>query len=457
MIVIQEPCVRRENWRCLVACPREGCSGSNFERFRFCQWCGTQRKSVPLDSQLGTVDEEAIETRRVKLESLIEDKTHFRDKCKEVEWFQVFVKSRKDPRLRRASVFDAMPSDVIDFFIYRDVSGKGRTIVREYECQSRGFSGPCQCPKRMSAESVRTLVSKLRTRFYELGCAGPWNADTSSGNPADSRIVYQMVTAVREEQAKAGVMVMSARQRALLPQKLTDLVSFMQKEAKELLRQQKFVDFVRRKQDIAWLCVQYRSMNRGAELSALRIGNTVFGPNECCVIFQFTFSKIMRDGASNEFAVQALPEGDMTCPVRAMKDYILVSKIYLGWDWDTANGAFVFPSFGSSNGGARSNTPVSAKAYGDRFKKYLSRAGLLEAESLHGLRASGALTKALMGWSIAEIMQQGYWKCPATALRYIGLLRLIVGDEFVRAVRSTEGDFSADIGLCPQNPYGFLP
>ena len=85
MNVIQEPCVRRENWRCLVACPREGCSGSNFERFRSCQWCGTQRQSVPLDSQLGTVDEEAIETRCVKLESLIEDKTHFRDKCKEFE------------------------------------------------------------------------------------------------------------------------------------------------------------------------------------------------------------------------------------------------------------------------------------------------------------------------------------------------------------------------------------
>ena len=26
---------------------------------------------------------------------------------------------------------------------------------------------------------------------------------------------------------------------------------------------------------------------------------------------------------------------------------------------------------------------------------------------------------------------KGYWKCPATALRYIGLLQLIVGGEFV--------------------------
>ena len=56
-------------------------------------------------------------------------------------------------------------------------------------------------------------------------------------------------------------------------------------------------------------------------------------------------------------------------------------------------------------------------------------------ESLHGLRAGGALFMALSGKSLADIMLQGFWKSPETARRYIGLLERIVGDEFARAVR----------------------
>ena len=400
-----------------------------------------------------SINEKGIADRKAALELLVEDKPHYREKCKEFDKFTSFVASRQDIRLRRSSVFEALPGDVIDYFISRDVSGNGRTVVHKVDCETRGFSGTCACPSRLSAETVRTMVSKIRTMFYELGCAGPWNAESCTGNPADSRAVNQMVVAVQEEQAKAGCMVMSARRRALLPEKLKLLVHAMEEEAKRFQRQGKLVDFIRRKQDIAWLCVQYRSMNRGAELSALRIGNTVFGPNDCCVVFQFTFSKIMRDGSSNEFAVQAIP-GDPTCPVEALKEYVKLSRLYLRWDW-TVEGAFVFASFGAS--GVRSSVPVTAGAYAQRFQTYLVRAGLKEDETLHGLRAAGALTAALKGWTISEIMQQGYWKNPATALQYVGLLRLIVGEEFVRAVRASEGDFTVDVGSSIQNPYSWLP
>ena len=56
-------------------------------------------------------------------------------------------------------------------------------------------------------------------------------------------------------------------------------------------------------------------------------------------------------------------------------------------------------------------------------------------ESLHGLRAGGALYKALRGESLEEIMLQGFWRSPSTALHYIGLLELLVGEEFALAVR----------------------
>jgi hypothetical protein len=65
-------------------------------------------------------------------------------------------------------------------------------------------------------------------------------------------------------------------------------------------------------QDLAWLTVQYRTLNRGAELSSLRTENTAFGPNMCCVVFQICFSKVLQGGSVHEFGVSARP-GDPTC------------------------------------------------------------------------------------------------------------------------------------------------
>ena len=72
-----------------------------------------------------------------------------------------------------------------------------------------------------------------------------------------------------------------------------------------------------------------------------------------------------------------------------------------------------------------------------RFKAYLKDLRLDDTdtvgvlESLHGLRAGGALWMALKGDDLREIMAQGFWKSPKTAIHYIGMLRTVIGDEFV--------------------------
>ena len=58
------------------------------------------------------------------------------------------------------------------------------------------------------------------------------------------------------------------------------------------------------------------------------------------------------------------------------------------------------------------------------------------AESLHGLRAGGALRMAVAGAELHEVMLQGFWRSPATALHYIGILDQVVGPEFKEAVRN---------------------
>ena len=442
----------------LVACPVLGCSGANFLDFRYCQWCGTARKVVslqmPAGHQQAKIDDIAILQRRQQLVTAMAIKSHSVAKDKEFEAFEIFVYSRS-AGFQRCSVFQATPADVVDFIIYRDMTGEGRTVVHQMSCMNRPRSG-CGCPVGLSAESIRGLASKLKTRFYELGCCGAWNASDGSGNPADSGLVSMMVRAIREEQAKAGVNIMSARRKALLPQKLEQLLNKLCTRADELYEQAHqrsnqlgiavdLAPVLRVMQDAAWFAVQFRALNRGSELQNLRTGGTFIGPNACCIGFQFTFSKVMRAGGSMEFGVQQRP-GDPTCPVLHFKKYVALSSSVFHWNWDI-DGALVFDSFDKF--GARTNTPVTAGAMNQRFQTYLKLFGMDDSEtsgileSLHGLRAGGALELALAGESLTDIMLQGFWKRPSTALHYIGLLSRVVGDEFVEALQAQKWSWAS--------------
>jgi len=62
--------------------------------------------------------------------------------------------------------------------------------------------------------------------------------------------------------------------------------------------------------------------------------------------------------------------------------------------------------------------------------------GMNEGEGLHGLRAGGAIDKALSGASLQEIMLQGFWKSPASALRYLGMVELLVEEDMTAAVQA---------------------
>jgi hypothetical protein len=434
----------------LVACPALGCGGANFADFRFCQWCGIARKVIALTNSLAIpVNDEGIIARRLILVKAISQKSHSIAKDKEFEAFEIFLRSRS-LGLRRRDVFQAIPLDVVDFIIFRDLSGEGRTKVHKLDCMTRSSAG-CDCPVGLSAESIRGLASKLKTRFYELGSCGAWNAVAGSGNPADSGLVSLIVLAMKEEQARAGVHIMSARRRALLPDKLNLLVCKLTEKANKVYalafqRGKQFQEapdlspFLRILQDLAWFTIQFRALNRGSEIQNLRVQDTIFGPNLCCAIFQFGFSKVMRTGQSHEFGVQKR-DGDLTCPVKHFLKYINVSKTMFSWDWKI-DGAFVFDSFNKH--GERTGSPVSANAMNQRFQTYLKEFGMDDSatkgvlESLHGLRAGGALELALEGASLADIMVQGFWKSPQTALHYIGLLSRVIGDEFLEDIQKTK-------------------
>jgi hypothetical protein len=363
-----------------------------------------------------------------------------------------FLKARPTMSLRRASIFEATPEDVVDFLVFRDLAGTGRTTVHNPLCVNRLPSPACGCPhSRQSQSAVQAMASKIRTRFFELGCAGTWSSTTFTGNPADSALVERYTSAITEEQGKAGCVAITARQRAMLPQKLRLLISKMKAKAQDAYG----VDlkkYLRILQDVAWITTQYRSLNRGAELSDLRVEHTAVGPNKSCILFQITFSKKMRDGESHEFGVPAL-DGDVTCPVRAFLTYMEESERLFQWDWECDTGFPVFAAIQAK--GKRGRVAVTAGAMAQRFSNYLRDFGLDDSESvgvlesLHGLRAGGALYRALQGEDLKDIMLQGFWKKPETALHYIGLLQEIIGSDFQvalsdRGIAATKQSASKD-------------
>lgn len=334
------------------------------------------------------------------------------------------------------------PDDVVDFLVHRCLKGDGRTMVHLPSCTTRGKRhGSCDCPKRMGQSAACALASKVRTRFAELGCAGPWSSQSFSGNPADSALVHRYTAAVKEEQAMAGCVSVTARQRAMLPDKLRELVRRLRRQAYAAFPTDK-VKWVRLLQDIAWLTIQFRSLNRGAELSGLRTAEAVLGPNDSCIAFQVSFGKTLRGGnVSHEFGVPQ-PPGDGACPVRAFRQYTSETRTLFQWTWDS--GSFpVFPYIGPE--GRRRETAVTAAAMAQRFRSHLRScfSGDWESteilESLHGLRAGGALNMALEGSSLRDIMAQGFWASPKTALHYVGMLCELIGPEFEDAVRDRGG------------------
>ena len=64
------------------------------------------------------------------------------------------------------------------------------------------------------------------------------------------------------------------------------------------------------------------------------------------------------------------------------------------------------------------------------------------------MRAGGALALAFKGSSLREIMAQGLWSSPSTAMQYIGILKEMIGVEFLEEVQRRHA------GLLPSIPSG---
>ena len=74
-------------------------------------------------------------------------------------------------------------------------------------CQFLGLQGKqtCNCPTRLSARTVDSLIGKLRSIFTALGRTGDWDDRFGFGNPASHFSVKQYLKSIQLEQSQARV------------------------------------------------------------------------------------------------------------------------------------------------------------------------------------------------------------------------------------------------------------
>ena len=189
-------------WRPAVQCNE--CSYPNDDCFQFCQRCGLQRygsNALGPSSKKFKIDLEQLEARIKDLDSARASTAYQRQKSQLEAEFSGFLASLQP----RKSIFSSTPRDIVRFLVWKD--GKGKTMVHKDSCQFFGLQGKQtrNCPTRLSAGTVDSLIGKLRSIFNALGRTGDWDDRFGSGNPASHLCVKQYLKSIQSEQSQARV------------------------------------------------------------------------------------------------------------------------------------------------------------------------------------------------------------------------------------------------------------
>ena len=104
------------------------------------------------------------------------------------------------------TLFLATPRDIVRFLVWKDGNSNGNNGALGL-VSVPWFNGKitCNCPTRLSAGSVDSLIGKLRSIFNALGRSGDWDDSFGFGNPALHLSVKQCLKSVQRERAQARV------------------------------------------------------------------------------------------------------------------------------------------------------------------------------------------------------------------------------------------------------------
>lgn len=314
-------------------------------------------------------------------------------------------------------LFSATPSDVVSFLIWKD--SKGKTQIHNFDCPNVGIREhpPCACPVRLAAGTVDSLIGKLRAIFREAGRTQDWEEKLCLGNPAASLLVKRYLKLFKEEQAIAGVTPKQAI--PMFADKLVRLADHIDLKLQAINNDAATIYILVR--DQAFFKTLLFSGDRPGDLSQVKTQEILRFPNDDGLLFNHTWGKTLRGGSSNLFGIKRC-QNTKICAVAAIERYISTSR---SLRIDLSEGFLFRPT---SKSGGIINTPVSSESMGNRLNLYLKQAGIHEGETAHSFRSGSAITLALTGANLADIMTHVGWGREHTAHYYMQLAKVIQFD-----------------------------
>ena len=160
-------------------------------------------------------------------------------------------------------------------------------------------------------------------------------------------------------------------------------------------------------------------------------------PNDDGLLFNHVWGKTLRDGDSNVFGIRRNSNSTI-CPVRAIEEYMAISRQL---QIDLTTGYLFRPT--TPQGGVI-DAPFSSSAAEAHLKVFLKEMGADDGETLHGFRSGCAITLALSGVELSEIMDHVGWSRRHTALHYLQLAKVLNPAGASATLAATETDALMD-------------
>lgn len=259
--------------------------------------------------------------------------------------------------------------------------------------------GVCECPLRLAYGTVDSYIGKLRAIFNKRGRQGEWNRPLVVGNPATDHSVKQYLKAVTAEQLQARITPKQAT--PLFINKLTSLAHLLDKQI--LLNALSPTDLFIRAGDQAFFKTLFFSGDRSSDLGRVKTTEIAWSPADDGLLFNHVWGKTLRDGSSNLFGLRRHPN-TLICPVRAIENYMAISHS-IGID---LRQSYLFCP--TNPQGNVLDKPFLHPAAEARLKLYLQQDNMDNGETLHSFRSGCALTLAISGSSLADVMMNVGWK-----------------------------------------------
>ena len=312
------------------------------------------------------------------------------------------------------SLFDATPVDVCRFLVFKD--SKGKMQVHKPGCPHLGLrnTSPCQCPLRLTYTTVDLYIGKLHSLFNDFGRQGDCNRTLLLGNPATDLKVKQYLKEVTAEQLQARITPKQAT--PLVLDKLLLLSHHLEKclLLPSLTPSEIFITA----RDQAFFKTLLFSGDRGSDLGHVKTSEIARFPDDNGFLFNHIWGKTLTDGSANIFGMRRHPNPNL-CPIRAIETYVAISR-ELGI---TLSDGYLFCATNQQSHVV--DKPLLSSTAESRFKKYIRDARIDGGELLHRFRSGCAITLALSGSPLADVMSHVGWTNPKTALYYIKLADVI--------------------------------